>query len=108
MFGHLQRQIRHQQAAVLEDRAVLSAHVHAFRFQLLNKLATPRALMGGFGAGLLAALLRCRHAAPEEESAEGAPGHWQRLLGWLLRDVAMPVVLGAVTQAQASHAEDEL
>lgn len=108
MFRSLKQEIQARQLLIQEDRLLLSAHAHALAYQLRRKLATPQALGASFGIGALAALLRCRRPAGEaQEEAQAGPSQMLRLAGWLLRDVVMPVALGALTQ-QAAREDAEL
>lgn len=87
----LQREIRIKQALVLEHRQLLAAQTAALQERALRALATPQALLAGFGTGFAAALLlsRRRHAPPTTEAAK--PSWLQQLL---LRDVIMPIAMG--------------
>lgn len=86
---NLQREIRIKQALVLEDRQLLAAQTAVLQERALRALATPQALLAGFGTGFAAALLlgRRRHAPP---AAEAAKPSWLQLL---LRDVIMPITM---------------
>lgn len=88
----LQREIRIKQALVLEDRRLLAAQAAVLQERALRALATPQALLTGFGTGFTAALLlgRRRHAPP---AAEVVRPSWLQLL---LRDVAMPMAMGVL------------
>lgn len=93
----LKREILIRQAMVQEDRQLLSLYGHTLRERAMQSLASPKVLLGGFGAGLLVAMLRGRHkhrAAEETSSAASAAA--SPLLHMLLRDVAMPLALGAL------------
>lgn len=98
---HLNREISLKQAAVLQARQRLVTDSHALQQQALAALATPQALAGSFGLGLLLALLLGGSRRGAEGKAKGAPPGWLRLL---LRDVAMPLALGAL---QARGAADQ-
>ncbi|HEX5515692.1 MAG TPA: hypothetical protein VFY81_14935 [Gammaproteobacteria bacterium] len=76
----------------MQDRALLAANTRALQQRALHALATPQALAGSFAAGFAVAMLRGRRR-PEHPAAEPKAhnGRWLRLL---LRDVAMPLVLG--------------
>jgi hypothetical protein len=93
------RQLKHQvhlkQQAVLHDRALLVASTQTLRARALRALATPKALAASFGIGFAAALLRGRSHGHAHGAVEpsGHSGQWLHLL---LRDVVMPIALGAL------------
>lgn len=102
MMGQLKREIRQQRLLVMESRTAAAAHGHAFRYRLHHELGSPKALVGSFSAGLAYGLLRARPQPCEEGEAEHeAHGAAGPLLRWLVRDVAMPLVLGWISQLQA-------
>lgn len=98
---HLKHEIRLKQAAVLQARSRLLADGHALQQRSLAALATPQALAGSFGIGFVLALLLGRSRRAQAESSDKGPPGWLHLL---LRDVAMPLALGAL---QAHAAADQ-
>jgi hypothetical protein len=100
---HLKREIRLRQAMVLEDRQLLAAHADALRHRALRSLASPKALLGGFGAGFAAAMLRGRRKHEKTTESSAAGPQWLQLL---LREVAVPLAMGAL-QAKLNVPEQE-
>lgn len=100
---HLKREIQIRQAMVLEDRAQLAAHAGLLRHRLMETLATPKALTGSFGVGLIAGLLRRPRKTTHGEPDIHAGGRsWTQLL---LHDLVMPLALDALQTrlSQADH-----
>lgn len=87
---NLQREIRLKQALVLEDRQLLAARATALRARARRALATPEALLAGFGTGFATALLPGRRRPAPPAAAAAGPA-W---LQFLLRDMIMPLALG--------------
>jgi hypothetical protein len=93
----LKREIRIRQAMVQEDRQLLALYANTLRERTVQSLASPKVLLGGFGTGLLLAMLRGRQRdRAAEATSSSAASAASPLLQMLLRDVAMPLALGAL------------
>lgn len=92
---HLKREIQIRQAMVLEDRVLLAARTGLLRHRVMGTLATPKALAGSFGVGLIAGLLRRPHKVEHAEPAETHAGgrSWMQVL---VHDLVMPIAMGAI------------
>lgn len=97
----LKHDIHLKQAAILQNRRVIAVDAQALKQRTLRALATPPALAGSFGIGLLLAMLRCRRP-PEAASQGKLRKHQPPWLRLLLRDALVPLVLG-VLQAPAGR-----
>lgn len=103
MFRALERQIQDQAELIETDRLALSTHSCQLAARLRRQLATPQALAAGFGGGLLFALLRGRHPRAAADQAAAGPTRLRSLASWLLRELALPAAMAAISRAQAGQ-----
>jgi hypothetical protein len=91
----LKHDIQLKQAAILQNRRLIAVDAQALKQRTLRALATPPALAGSFGIGLVLAMLRCRRSPESASQGKSHKRHnlWLRVL---LREALVPLVLGVL------------